>query len=79
MQVDARDAVGSADAPAAELESIRRAFPRYKIDKYPHPGGSECYSATRRPGEQAHPYHVSTSDLAELCRELAAGEGPVRM
>lgn len=61
---------------AAELETLRRDFPPFAIERCLSPDGAlTYYSATRRAGEwSAHPYHVTRNDLGELRRELAAGE-----
>jgi hypothetical protein len=68
-------------ARAAELEALRRDFPRYGFETQVL-GGQEHYTARRRPGEQhARPYSVTTADLARLRRELAGGlpSGVVRI
>lgn len=58
-------------ARAAELEALRRDFPRYGFETDVL-GGQEHYTARRRPGEQdARPYSVTTADLGRLRRELA--------
>ena len=71
------DAIPEQARAAAELETLRRDFPRFAIERcVPPDGGPAYYSATRRAGEYgAHPYHVSRNDLGELRRELAAGQG----
>ena len=60
-------------ARAAELEALRRDFPRYGFEAHML-GGQEHYTACRRPGErETRPYSVTTADLTRLRRELAAG------
>ena len=62
-------------ARAAELEALRRDFPRYGFETHML-GGQEHYTARRRRGAQdARPYSVTTTDLGKLRRELAAGRG----
>ena len=57
-------------ARAAELEALRRDFPRYRFETHVL-GGQEHYTARRRPGEyDARPYSVTTADLSRLRREL---------
>jgi hypothetical protein len=62
---------------AAELEALRRDFPRYGFEAHVL-AGLEHYTARRRPGEtNVHPYSVTSADLDRIRRELAAGsEGP---
>jgi hypothetical protein len=62
---------------AAELDALRRDFPRYGFETHVL-AGLEHYTARRRPGEpNAHPYSVTSPDLDRLRRELTAGsEGP---
>lgn len=71
------DAIPQEARAAAELETLRRDYPRFAIDRCQSPDGAVTYySATRRAGEWGvHPYHVSRNDLGQLRRELAAGEG----
>jgi hypothetical protein len=71
------DAIPREVRAAAKLESLRRDYPRFAIERCLSPDGALVYySATRRAGERGvHPYYVSRSDLGDLRRELAAGEG----
>jgi hypothetical protein len=64
---------------AAELEALRRDFPRYGFETHVL-AGLEHYTARRRPGEpNAHPYSVTSADLGRLRRALAGrSEGPAR-
>ena len=72
------DAIPHEARAAAELETLRRDYPRFTIERCLSPDGAVTYyCATRRAGEWGvHPYHVSRSDLGDLRRELAAGAGP---
>jgi hypothetical protein len=58
---------------AAELEALRRDFPRYGFETHLL-AGQEHYTARRRPGDpNVHPYSVTSPDLDRIRRELAAG------
>jgi hypothetical protein len=58
---------------AAELETLRRDFPKYGFETHML-AGQEHYTARRRPGQPGvRPYSVTTTDLTKLRRELTAG------
>jgi hypothetical protein len=63
---------------AAELEALRRDFPRYGFETHVL-AGQEHYTARRRPGQRnAGPYSVTTADLAKLRHELTISATKLR-
>lgn len=58
----------------ADLEGIRREFPRYQIGVEPTTGGHRYVAQRLQPGPG--PHTVVTRDLAELRTELAAIQQP---
>jgi hypothetical protein len=58
-------------SPRVQADALRTAFPQYAVNLITT-GGKTLFEAVARPGTDANPYCLISSDVHEIWRELKA-------